>query len=158
MLACRPALSALTAVMALLAQPIAAQDADRGAETASAAVEQFMKAAADSNLTRMAELFGTDRGSAARTGNPPDFARRMVIMQAALKGISVHAAGETTTTTRDHKVVTTELVRGRCSVTVPVTTVRAREGWLVRRFDLPAVWEGINRPCEGTAAQRNSEG
>ncbi|HRP09188.1 MAG TPA: hypothetical protein PLL69_11950 [Gemmatimonadales bacterium] len=158
MLSSRIATGSMLAVLTLFTLPLAAQDDKRGAETASAAVEQFMKAAADSNLTRMAELFGTDKGSAARTGNPPDFARRMVIMQAALSGISVHAAGETTTSTRDHKVVTTELIRGRCSVTVPVTAVRAREGWLVRRFDLPAVWEGINRPCEGTATMGNSDG
>lgn len=145
------------AALTLLTLPLAAQE-PRGAESASAAVEQFMKAASDSNLTRMAELFGTDEGSAARTGNPPDFARRMVIMQAALSGISARAAGETPTSERDHKLVTTEVIRGRCSVTVPVTAVRARDGWLVRRFDLPAIWDGINRPCEGTATLGNTDG
>lgn len=158
MQSCHISTGRLFAALALVALPLAAQDAGRGAESASAAVEQFMKAAADSNLTRMAELFGTDKGSAARTGNPPDFARRMVIMQAALNGITAHASGETTTSERDHKVVTTEVIRGRCSVTVPVTAVRARDGWLVRRFDLPSIWDGINRPCEGTAAIGNSDG
>ena len=36
----------------------------------SHAVEDFMKAVADSNLIRMAELWGTKSGSAAETGKP----------------------------------------------------------------------------------------
>lgn len=144
--------------LAMLAGPLAAQDEVRGGETPSAAVEEFMQAASDSNLVRMAQLFGTDRGSAARTGNPDDFARRMVVMQAALSGISVKAHGETVTTEKEHMVVTTEIIRGNCRVTVGITAVKAREGWLVRRFDLPSVWDGINRPCEATGRPRNSDG
>jgi hypothetical protein len=42
----------------------------------SHAVDAFMKAVADSNLTRMAELWGTKGGSAAETGKPTDYQRR----------------------------------------------------------------------------------
>ncbi len=140
----------LILLVSVLALPITAQEASRGGATASEAVEDFMRAASDSNLTRMAQLFGTDDGSAARTGEPEDFARRMVVIQAALAGITARATAETATTEEDHMVVTTEVVRGNCRVIVPVTAVRAREGWLVRRFDLPSIWDGINRPCEGT--------
>jgi hypothetical protein len=143
-------------VLAIAGSPLVAQDAVRAADTPSAAVEEFMQAASDSNLVRMAQLFGTDRGSAARTGNPDDFARRMVVMQAALAGVDVKAHGETETTEKEHMVVTTEITRGNCRVMVPVTAVKAREGWLVRRFDLPSVWDGINRPCEATGRPGNS--
>jgi hypothetical protein len=146
-----PRLCCLILLSASLGAPLLAQREVRGAATASAAVEEFMRAASDSNLTRMAELFGTDRGSAARTGHPDDYAKRMVVIQAALAGVTVRANAETASTERDHMVVTTEVVRGNCRVVVPVTAVRSRDGWLVRRFDLPSIWDGINRPCEGTA-------
>ena len=144
--------SSLWVILCLAAAPAAAQTREAAGASASDAVVEFMRAASDSNLTRMAQLVGTDRGSSARTGNPDDFARRMVVMQAALAGITASAHGETATTEKDHMVVTTEIVRGHCRVIVPVTAVRAREGWLVRRFDLPSIWDGINRPCEATVS------
>jgi hypothetical protein len=51
------------------------------APTPEQAVRSFMQAAADSNLTRMAQLWGTRAGSAAKTGQPPDYQRRIAIMQ-----------------------------------------------------------------------------
>ena len=48
------------------------------ANTASAAVENFMKAVADSNLAAMAGLWGTAKGPAARTRQPSDYERRIV--------------------------------------------------------------------------------
>lgn len=137
--------------------PLVAQEPARGAESATLAVEGFLRAASDSNLTRMAELFGTDRGSAARTGNPADYPQRMVIMQAALAGTAVRANAETATDDRNRKVVTTEIARGNCKVVIPVRAVRAREGWLVLGFDLPTVWEGVNKPCEATGRSGNSQ-
>ena len=79
--------------LVFLAAPLAGQ-ANRGGASPSAAVEEFIRAASDSNLARMAQLFGTDKGSAARTGKPEDFARRMVVVQAALSGSVVRANGE----------------------------------------------------------------
>lgn len=138
--------------------PLAAQQVAQGGATASAAVEEFMRAASDSNLTRMAQLFGTDKGSVARTRNPSDFARRMVVMQAMLGGITVRANAETATEDRDLRVVTTEVARGNCRITVPVRTVKAREGWLVLGFEVQDIWDGVNRPCEGTGRPGNSGG
>lgn len=147
--------SAFTLVAALVAAPLAAQ-APRPAETASAAVEQFFGAAADSNLTRMSQLFGTEKGSAARTNVPSDHAQRMVVMQAALAGVTARANGETATNDRNLRLVTTELSRGSCRVTVPVRAVKAREGWLVLGFELEAVWDGVNRPCAATGQTGNN--
>jgi hypothetical protein len=146
------------ALLTAIASPVVAQNSAQGGATASAAVEEFMRAASDSNLTRMAQLFGTDRGSAARTNQPSDFARRMVVMQAALGGITVRALGETATEDRDRKLVTTEFVRGNCRVTAPVRAVKAREGWLVLGFDYSQVWDGVNKPCEGTARPNGNSG
>lgn len=115
--------------------------------TASAAVEQFFRAASDSNLTRMAQLFGTDKGSAQATGKPENYPKRMVIMQAMLRGTKVRALTEVATPRKHHKVVTTEIAKGDCKVVLAVTAVQADHGWLVREFDLPAVWDGVNRPC-----------
>lgn len=105
-----------------------------------------MRAAADSNLNRMAELFGTDRGSARKTGQPRDYAQRMVVIQAYLGGVGVRTLSEVAIDRRNHALITTELSRGTCKVMVPVTAVRGPDGWLVREFDLSAAAE-INKPC-----------
>jgi hypothetical protein len=146
------------AVFAAFAAPAAAQGTAQPAATASAAVEEFMRAASDSNLTRMAQLFGTNRGSAARTRQPEDFAQRMVVMQAMLTGITARATGETATEDANRKVVTAEIARGNCKVTVPVRAVKARDGWLVLGFEVQDVWDGVNRPCQGTARPGTSGG
>lgn len=146
----------LAATLLSVAMPLAAQDRAEAAKSPSAAVEEFMRAAADSNLTRMAELFGTDKGSAARTGDVEGVAQRMVIAQSVLRGSVVKAIAETAMGKKNHSLVTTEIAKGGCKVTIPVTAVKAQEGWLVREFDLTAVWDGINRPCEATGRPGNS--
>lgn len=134
-------------LLVLAATPVAVQGQGLGAETPSAAVEEFFKAAADSNLTRMAQLFGTSRGSASRTGEPRDFAKRMVIMQAFLHDTRSRAVSEVASGQRDQMLVTTEIARGACKAVVSVTTYRSRDGWIVRSFDLDQVSTVINRPC-----------
>lgn len=146
------------ALLAAVTAPALAQGTAQAPATASAAVEEFMRAASDSNLTRMAQLFGTSRGSAARTRHPDDFAKRMVVIQAQLNGITVRANAETATEDSDLKVVTTEFTRGNCKVTVPVRAVKAREGWLVLGFEVQDVWDGVNRPCEGTSRRPGNSG
>ena len=54
------------------------------AASAEAAVRSFLKGVADSNLTVMATHWGGTGGSAARTNQPPDWEKRMVVMQAYL--------------------------------------------------------------------------
>lgn len=138
----------LSSVLALVSVvPVSAQQRD--AATATAAVEQFVRAASDSNLTRMAELFGTDEGSVRSTGKPADYPKRMVIMQAMMGHTAVRALSEVKVARKNHMVVTTEIAKGNCKVVIPITAVKSdHDGWLVREFDLPAIWDGINRPCE----------
>ncbi|HET9134424.1 MAG TPA: hypothetical protein VFN90_08980 [Gemmatimonadales bacterium] len=120
----------------------------RPAMTPAGAVEEFMRAASDSNITRMSELFGTDKGS-ARSGAVKDYGKRMVIMQALLTGVQTRATGEVASSRKDQRIVTAEVSRGACRVNVPFTTVyHKRDGWLVRSFDLEQVTQ-VNQPCEG---------
>ena len=127
--------------------PLAAQAAP--AKTASLAVEHFMQAVADSNLTKMAELWGGSKGPAARTGQPKDYSRRMVVIHRYLAGVEARTLGEVKTSKSDRMLVTTELSRGPCKVTLPVTAVRTGKGWIVNQFDLALAGE-VNKPCEGS--------
>lgn len=114
-----------------------------------------MRAASDSNLTRMSQLFGSEGGSAAVTNQPKDHGQRMIIMQAYLGGVSVRALGEVASGAATRRLVTTEISRGPCRVVVPVTVVQVRGGWLVNAFDLSEVAQ-VNKPCDGTGGSGNS--
>jgi hypothetical protein len=117
------------------------------AKTASAAVEEYIKAASDSNLKRMPELFGTDKGSAAHVGLPGgSIEKRMVFTQAWLSRASVRALSELSGGKRNERIVTTEISRGACKVVVPVVAVNsAKDGWLVRNLDL----DQVKLNCDG---------
>lgn len=130
------------------AGPLGAQAAAGPQPTPSAAVQEFMRAASDSNLAGMASLWGTSKGSAAVTGKPADFAKRVIVMQAYLHGIKARVLGEVSASRSDQRLVTTELARGACTVTLSVRAVKARDGWLVQEFDLDQAAQ-VNRPCAG---------
>ena len=110
-------------------------------------VEEFMRATSDSNLTRMAELWGSAKGSAKKTDFPKDYQKRMVIMNAYLKGIDVRALSEIDGDIPTQRIVTTELSSGNCRVVLPVVTVKTKEGWIVQNFDLNQAAK-VNRPCD----------
>ncbi len=124
-----------------------------------------MQAAADSNLTRMAELWGTRAGPAAKTGQPPDYLRRLTIMQVYLSGapyrlVPGEAAqfepaggdtaarlpgpGDAATTTRQ---VVVQVERTGCTKFVPFMVVKAADNsWVVNQVDLVAAGHP-KRPC-----------
>jgi hypothetical protein len=114
--------------------------------TPTAAVQEFMQAASDSNLTAMAALWGTAKGSAAVTGKPADFPKRVIIMQAYLNGIKSRVLSEVPAEKADQRLVTTEIARGACTVTLSVRAVKTKGGWLVQEFDLDQA-SHVNRPC-----------
>ena len=111
------------------------------AKSASAAVEEYIRAASDSNLKRMAELIGTDKGSAARVGLPGgSVEKRMVFTQAWLSRAAVRALSEIGGEKGNERIVTTEIARNGCKVVVPVVAVNSnKDGWLVRNLDLDLV-------------------
>jgi hypothetical protein len=147
--------SLVHALVLVIVVPMGAQAQAPLPSTPTAAVEEFMRAASDSNLTRMSQLFGSDRGSAATTNEPKDHGQRMIIMQAYLGGISVRALGDVVSGDKNRRLVTTEISRGPCRVVVPVTVVQVRGGWLVNAFDLSEVAQ-VNKPCDGTGGPGNS--
>jgi hypothetical protein len=59
------------------------------------AVEQFLQAVADSNLQKMASLWGTAAGPAAKTNQPADYQRRLVVMQAYLRNEGIAITSDT---------------------------------------------------------------
>lgn len=112
----------------------------------TAAVNQFMRAVADSNLPRMSELWGTSRGSAAATRQPADYERRIQIMHAYLKGTEAKVLGAIERAD-DRVVYQVELARADCRRNVPFTVVRVREEvWVVNAIDLAAAGTP-GRPC-----------
>jgi hypothetical protein len=134
------------AALVLLTVSTAAAQAPKRASSPAEAVEEFMHAVADSNLTRMAQLFGTRKGSAYKTHQPPKYEERMLTIQLFLHGVQAHALGDLPTA-HGGRTVTTQLSHGTCHVTIPVLTANSRSGWLVESFDLAQAAQ-INRPCE----------
>jgi len=124
-----------------------------------------MQAAADSNLARMAELWGTRAGPASKTKDPPDYERRLVIMQAYLSGApyrlvpgaaaQVEPAGgggasdklPTPADDATARQVVVQLERPGCLKFVPFTVVKSADNaWVVNQVDLAAAGHP-KRPC-----------
>jgi len=117
-----------------------------------------MQAVADSDLTKMANLWGTAQGSAAQTGQPPDFQRRMVVIQSYLRGpyrilgdepLSAGSGADSSAggaeSTRE---VGVELDRGQCKRIVPFRLVSTGDHrWIINQTDLAAAGS-VYKPCE----------
>lgn len=139
------------ALFALLAAPmtLAGQAPSAGSSPADA-VTQFMHAISDSNLTRVAQLFGNADGPVSRTHNPKNYEKRVMAMQLFLRRVDVKTLGDIPAEKGKGRTVTTQLSHGSCRVTIPVDVVKVREGWIVQNFDLDRASQ-INRPCEANS-------
>jgi hypothetical protein len=125
------------------AQPVA---------SAAGAVQSFMKAVADSNLAQMASLWGTASGPASKTNQPPDWQRRIAIMQAYLKSDSFRLTADVPQQDPNRRDLQVQLRRQACTWSVPFVAVKSSTGWLVTQVDLSAAGNPA-RPCqEGTTA------
>jgi hypothetical protein len=110
-------------------------------------VEQFLQAVADSNLQKMASLWGTAAGPAAKTNQPPDYQRRIAVIQAYLKNEGTAVTGDAPDGSPDRHLVQVELRRDLCTKVVPFTVIRLADGtWLVNQVDLEAAGNPA-RPC-----------
>jgi hypothetical protein len=120
------------------------------APEADASLRTFLQAAADSNVNVMAEHWGTSRGSAARTGKPDDYQKRVMIMQAFLKGTVNRIVGtDPVLGENNQRLLQVELTRNGCVAVVPFTMIRTGRGdWLVKEFNLELV-PSPSRGCEG---------
>jgi hypothetical protein len=113
-----------------------------------------MQAVADSDLAKMATLWGTANGPASKTGQPPDYQRRIVIMQSYLRNQSFRITSDVPASPnrRDLQV---EIRRQACTWSVPVVAIKMGDGsWLVNQVDLAAAGNPA-RPClEGADSAR----
>jgi hypothetical protein len=117
------------------------------ASSAAEAVQSFMRAVADSNTNKMASLWGTASGPASRTRQPPDWERRIVIMQAYLRNDSFRIVSDVPDPDENRRSQQVEIKRMTCTWTVPFVSIKARDGaWLVTQVDLTAAGNPA-RPC-----------
>jgi hypothetical protein len=120
--------------------------------SARGVVESFMQAVADSNLARMATLWGTTAGPASTTNQPSDWERRITVMQAYLRNES-HRLLPSTPSGGPSDEVQVEIRRSLCTWVIPVTAVRLSDGsWLVNQVDLTKAGNPA-RPCVPGADQ-----
>ena len=127
------------------------------ATSAEAAVRNFLKGVADSNLSAMATYWGSAAGPAARTNQPPDWEKRMVVMQAYLTKADYRIVSDVGTgTDATSRSLSVELRRPDCIRVVPFTVIRAADGaWLVNQVDLASAG-GPVKPCPGPTAKDSS--
>ena len=118
-----------------------------------------MEAVADSNLDKMANLWGTASGPAAKTNQPPDWQRRVAIMQAYLRNDSFRVTSDESETDVNRRALQVEIKRQACTWSVPFTAVKIRDDfWIVTQLDLAAAGNPA-RPCqEGAPADRKPQG
>ena len=122
--------------------------------TPETAVNEFMRAVRDSNLTRMMQLWGNEKGSAARTKQPPDYQKRVYIMYAYLKGANHRIAMlQPDTSEGRSRAMLVEFTRDECQKQAMVNTKKSKQdGWLVNAIDLAAI--GVpGRPCTGETVE-----
>jgi hypothetical protein len=116
------------------------------AKSPTAVVENFMQAVTDSNLSRMAELWGSSGGPAAKTRQPADYERRIAVMQAYLRSESHKVLPAAPSGASDRQDVQVEIRRDLCTWTVPFTVIKVGDGWLVNQVDLTKAGNPA-RPC-----------
>lgn len=116
---------------------------------AEAAVQQFLQAVADSNLVKMAEYWGTAKGPAAKTKQPSDYERRIVVMQAYLRNLPYRILSNTQDgTMTDQRILQVGFTREGCETVVPVTVIQVSSQWLVNSIDLEQVGAPGRKTCQ----------
>jgi hypothetical protein len=106
-----------------------------------------MEAVADSNLAKMAALWGTASGPASKTGQPPDYKRRIAIMRAYLRSDGFRVTSDVAESP-DRRALKVQIRRQTCTWNVPFATVRTTDGsWLVTQVDLTQAGNPA-RPCD----------
>lgn len=133
----------LLAVALLLASPLAAQAKPAaGSSGAADAARAFLTAVADSNISAMAQLWGTKAGPAAETKQPADYIRRLIVMQAFMRGGDYVITSDLVDQAQpSQRIVEARMTRGDCVKAVPFTMIQAgrTKQWIVTSVDLTAV-------------------
>jgi hypothetical protein len=119
----------------------------RPAGTAAEAVQSFMQAVADSNVAKMATLWGSYAGPASKTHQPSDYERRVAIMQAYLRHDDSRIASDTPENPPTKHSVQVEIRRSACTWVVPFVVIQLGDGsWLVNQVDIATAGNPA-RPC-----------
>lgn len=122
------------------------------ANSASSAVTEFLQAVSDSNISKMAALWGTTAGPASRTKQPADYERRVAVMQAYLRHDDSRIASDTPDALPTRHTVQAELRRSACTWSVPFTVIQLADGgWIVNSVDLATAGNPA-RGCEPGSA------
>src|SRR4029079_13434366 len=88
----------------------------------------------------------TSAGPAAKTNQPPDWERRIVVMQAYLRNERSAITSDAADGPERHQVQV-ELRRQLCTKTVPFTVIKLADGtWLVNQVDLTTAGTPT-KPC-----------
>ena len=100
-------------------------------------VKAFLAAAKDTNLTLMASYWGGSSGPAAQTKQPPDYEKRIRVMQKYLTNDSAKVAGLGTVDGHpDQVMVTMRVFVGKCQNSVPFIVGKWKDQYLVNNVDI----------------------
>lgn len=113
-----------------------------------AAVRAFLNAVKANSLTGMAELWGTDKGPAARTMDEQEMDKRLSVIRAFLvhDRFEFQARNTMDAMGAEQRVLDVRLSRNGCQPVVPFTVVRWSGRWLVKDIDLSAAGNPV-RSC-----------
>jgi hypothetical protein len=121
------------------------------AHTAAATVQSFMKAIADSNLATMADLWGTARGPASKTRQPPDYERRIAVMQAYLNHDDFRILSDNPDGAETRRAMQVQIRRQACTWDIPFSVIQLTDGtWIINQVDLGAAGNPA-KPCDPSA-------
>jgi hypothetical protein len=117
--------------------------------SSSEVVREFMKAAADSNVSRMGQLWGDARGPASETRSIPGWERRLIVMQVYLRGDSARIESNTPDPgDSNRRRLSVTLFRMNCATQIPFTSLRTKSGnWVIFNVELAKAGNPA-RPCE----------
>jgi hypothetical protein len=126
------------------------------ANTATSAVQNFMKAVADSNLITMANLWGSARGPAGKTRQPADYERRITVMQAYLNHDDFRILSNVPDGSEARRAMQVQIRRQACTWDIPFTVIQMADGtWLINQVDLAAAGNPA-KPCDPSAKDTSS--
>ena len=111
-------------------------------------VKAFLAAARDTNLTLMATYWGGSSGPAATSKQPPDYEKRIRVLQKYLTNDSAKVVGLGTVDGHpDQVMVTMRMYVGKCQNAVPFIVGKWKDQYLVQNVDVTmAATPG--RPCD----------
>ena len=136
----------------LLVAACASGGAGSGGSTAprspETTVKAFLAAAKDTNLTLMASYWGGSSGPASVSKQPPDYEKRIRIMQKYLTNDSAKVATLGTVDGHpDQVMVTMRIFVGNCQNSVPFIVGKWKDQYLVQNVDVTAA-ASPGRPCD----------